>query len=347
MKITASLLYFGSVLLITSNIYAQSPPNISYKDCGYSKLVKKVTKMYYSIDYGRDGGMKNLEEVEKVTQIFNTEGNIESYECQSLLDNTWAKSQTIYKNERLGKEIWTHSNPYLNRIHTYNYDKQGRIAEEKIRLKDGSKSHIKFKYEGSVLIETEAYICGIQYIKERFYTANGKLYKETHRQEVPNEADILTHYYYLEDKEILSFVAPQSYFYATAYLKDATDTIEIKFKLIEDSAIQNKLLKGIQRFEKEAHNDNLPFNLQKYSEQTLQAYEKNKKELKPYRIVMYLRDENNNIEAEAEVDLKTKNIASIGFFQTELPDGTIIGTTEFLHKKMHLFEAMLEQAKLP
>ena len=106
-------------------------------------------------------------------------------------------------------------------------------------------------------------------------------------------------------------------------------------------------MKGILRFEQEASQDNLPFDLQAYSEQTLQAYEKNKDELKLYRMVLYLRDEYNNITAEAEVDLKAKTISGIGFFKTEFADGTTTGTIEFSHKKLHLFEAMLEQTKLP
>lgn len=341
------ILFF--LIVSYASAFAQSLPDISYRDYGYSKPLKKVTQLYYSIDYDNDGSVKNVEEVEKVTQTFNADGNIGSYENQSFLDDSWAKSQSVYKQGRLHKQVWAHSNPYLNRNYTYVYDKQGRITEEKIRFKDGSKSHIKFHYKDSLLTEIEADIDGTQSVIERYYSAKDKLYKEIHRQKVPNEADIVTHYFYLEDKEILSFVEPQSYFYATAYLKDAMGhhSGEIKFKLIEDSTAQDKLLKGIQRFDKEAPNDNLPFDLQAYSEQTLQAYEKNKKELKPYRMVLYLFVEKNNITAEAEVDLKAQNITGIGFFKTEFADGTTIGTTEFSHKKLHLFEAMLEQTKLP
>jgi len=332
-----------------SSAFTQTLPDITYQDYGYTKPIKKVTQMYYSIDYDNDGSVKNVEEVEKVTQTFNADGNIESYENQSLLDESWAKSHSAYKKGRLHQEVWTHSNPYLNRTYSYVYDKQGKISEEKIRFKDGSKSHINFRYKDSLLTEIEADIDGTQSVTERYYSAKGKLYKEIHRQKVPNEADVVTNYFYLEDEEILSFVAPQSYFYATAYLKDAMGhhSGEIKFKLIEDSTAQDKLLKGILRFDKEAPQDNLPFDLQGYSEQTLQAYKKNQKELKPYRMVLYLRDENNNIYAEAEVDLKVKNIAGIGFFKIEFADGTTTGTTEFRHKKLHIFEAMLQQTELP
>ena len=337
------------VLLIISGAYAQSLPDITYQDYGYTKQVKKVTQMYYSIEYAKDGSVKNIEEVEKVTRNFNADGNIESYENQSLLDESWAKSQSSYKNGRLHREVWTHSNRYLNRTYTYIYDKQGKITEEKIRFKDGSKSRIQFRYKDSLLTEIEADIDGTQSVTERYYSAKGKLYKEIHRQKVPDQADIVTHYHYLEDKEITSYVAPKSYFYATAYLKDKMgfDAGEIKFKLIEDSTAQDKLMKGILRFEQEAPQDNLPFDLQAYSDQTLQAYEKNKDKLVPYRMVLFLRDENNNIYAEAEVDLKAKNIAGIGFFKTEFADGTTTGTTEFRHKKLHIFQAMLEQTDLP
>ncbi|HRN92653.1 MAG TPA: hypothetical protein PLE75_08820 [Ferruginibacter sp.] len=349
MKTMYKILFTAFALFIASGSIAQELPDISYRDYGYSKPVKQVEQIYYSIDYDRDGSVKNVEKVEKITQTFSADGNIESYENQSFLDDSWAKSQSVYKQGRLHKQVWTHSNPYLNRTYTYVYDKQGKITEEKIRFKDGSKSHIKFRYKDSLLTEIEADIDGTQSVTKRYYSDKGKLYKEIHYQKVSNEADIVTHYFYLEDKEILSYVAPQSYFYATTYLKDkmGTNAGEIKFKLIEDSTAQNKLLKGIQRFDQEAPQDKLPFGLQEYSEQTLQAYEKNKDELKPYRMVLYLHDENNNTIAEAEVDLKARNIAGIGFFKIEYADGSTTGTTEFRHKKLHIFEAMLQQTELP
>lgn len=343
------IIFATFAFFIASGSTAQELPNISYRDYGFSKPVKQVEQIYYSIDYDRDGSVKNVEEVEKVTQKFNADGNIESYENQNLLDSSWAKSQSIYKKGRLHQQMWTHSNPYLNRTYSYVYNKQGKITEEKIRFKDGSKSHIKFQYKDSLLTEIEADIDGTQSVTIRHYTEKGKLYKEIHYQKVPNEADIVTHYFYLEDKEIMSYVAPQSYFYATAYLKDAmgNNAVEIKFKLIEDSTAQSKLLKGIQRFDQEAPQDKLPFGLQEYSEQTLQAYEKNKDELKPYRMVLYLHDKNNNTIAEAEVDLKAKNITGIGFSKIEYADGSTTGTTEFMPQKLHQFEVMLQQTELP
>ena len=83
--------------------------------------------------------------------------------------------------------------------------------------------------------------------------------------------------------------------------------------------------------------------LKQYSDQTLQAYDKNKGDLKPYYMKLFLRDEYNNIIAEAEVDVNTKTIVGVGFFKIEYADGSITGTTDFLHKKLHIFEALLQQ----
>ena len=317
----------------------QSLPNITYQDYGFNKLVSQVEQIFYSF-HG-----DSIEKVAKVMYRFNSHGNISSFENQSFLDDSWAKSKVVYKNNRLHQEIWEHSNPYLNRKYSYRYDKQGKITEEKIRFKDGSKSHIKFHYKNNLLNEIEADIDGTQSITERHYSQKGNLYKEMHRQKVPGEADIITNYFYLEDREIISYVEPQSYFYATVYLKDAlgNEFSEIKFKLIENSTAQSKLMKGIQRFEKEAPTDSLPFGMKQYTEQTFQAYDKNKDELIPFNMKLFLRDEHNNIITEAEVDVKTKTIVGIGFFKIEYADGSTTGTTNFLHKKLHIFEALLQQ----
>ena len=343
MKPMYKITFIFVILLIVSEAYAQSLPDISYRDYGFSKLVKQVEQIYYSIDGD------SVEKVEKVTRKFNADGNIESYKNQSFLDDSWAKSKTVYKKGRLHQEVWIHSNPYLNRTYAYVYDKQNRITKEKIRFQDGAKSYINFQYQNNQLHLIEAEIDGVKSSAKRYYSGKGSLYKETHWQKVLGESDIVTNYFFLEDKEILSFIEPQSFFYATAYLKDAMgdNAIEIKFKLKENDIAQNKLLKGISQFDAEAPKDNLPFDLQAYSDQTLQAYFKNKEEIKPYGMQFFLRDGFGNIYVEAEMDLKAKNISGIGFFKLEYADGTTSGNTEFQHKKWHILEAMLDKLKFP
>lgn len=317
---------------------AQTLPQISFKDYGFKKQIKQVQQIYYSFD------SDSLEKVEKIVRQFNADGNIESYENQSFLDDSWSKSKASYKNGRLHQEIWQHSNPYLNRTYTYIYDKQNRIIEEKIRFKGGAKSYINFKYQANQLHLIDAEIDGVKSTTERFYTQKGNLYKETHRQKVPGENDIVTQYFFLEDQEIMSFVEPKNYFYTTAYLGNQ---VEIKFKLIEDTVAQNKLYKGIMRFDQDAPKDKLPFNLQDYSGQTLQAYIKNQKELKPYHILLFYRNDLGDVLAEAEVDVKTKALAGIGFFMINYADGNTFGSTEFDEKIHQHFKEMLVELDLP
>ncbi|MBD3749328.1 MAG: hypothetical protein IE931_07525 [Sphingobacteriales bacterium] len=317
---------------------AQTLPQISYKDYSFKKPIKQVEQIYYSFDGD------SLEKVEKVARTFNADGNIESYKNQSFLDDSWSKSKASYKNNYLHQEFWQHSNPYLNRTYTYIYDNQNRIIEEKIRFKGGAKSHISFQYQANQLHLINAEIDDVKSTTERFYSQKGNLYKEIHRQKVLGENDIVTQYFYLEDQEIMSFVEPKNYFYATAYLGNQ---VEIKFKLIEDTVAQNKLYKGIMHFDQDAPKDNLPFDLQAYSGQTLQAYIKNQKELKPYRILLFYRNAIGDILAEAEVDTKTKTVSGIGFFKLVYADGSVFGSTQFDEKIHKHFNKMLIELALP
>lgn len=332
------LLFFYCFFFSFQLAVAQTLPQISYKDYGFKKPVKQVEQIYYSFDGD------SLEKVEKVVRQFNADGNIESYHNQSFLDESWSKSKASYKNGRLQQEVWQHNNPTLNRTYTYEYDKANRIKAEKIRFKDGAKSHINFQYQANQLHLIDAEIDGVKSSTERFYTQRGNLYKEIHRQKVPGENDIVTQYFYIEDQEIMSFVAPKNYFYAAAYLGNQ---VEIKFKLIEDTVAQNKLYKDIMHFDQEAPKDKLPFDLQGYSAQTLQAYIKNQKELKPYRIILFYRNNVGDILGETEVDVKTKTLSGIGFFKINYADGNTSGTTEFVEKIRQHFNKMLVELDLP
>lgn len=60
-----------------------------------------------------------------------------------------------------------------------------------------------------------------------------------------------------------------------------------------------------------------------------------------------MRDENNHIEAHADVDVKDMRVNGMAFYQTEFTDGTILGTSEIIYKWLHISGAMLERAKLP
>lgn len=338
MKLTCKNLLSSALILFVSSSIAQSVPKITYQDYGFEKPVKQVAEFYYSFDND------SIEKVEKLTYRFNKHGKIESIANKSFLDDSWSKATMRYRKKVLHKEFWENSNPYLSRTYTYLYNKQGQIIEQKIRFKDGEKSSIRFTYQKNLIAKIEAEIDGFESVTSYFYSTNGKLYKEIQSQKKPNETEIKSQTFYLENQEILSFVEPKSYFLASAYLDGVA---EIHFKLVDDTLEQNKLMKNIIRFDREAALDRLPFDLQTYSEQTLETYRKNKDKLLPVQIKLFIRDIENHKLAEAEIDIQTKAISGIGFFKIEFADGTIHGDTNFDKKAITYFEELRNKINIP
>ena len=79
----------------------QSLPNITYQDYGFKKQVSQVEQVFYSFEGD------SIEKVEKVIRTFNADGNIESYENQSFLDDSWSKSKASYKNGQPQSDLYT------------------------------------------------------------------------------------------------------------------------------------------------------------------------------------------------------------------------------------------------
>lgn len=338
MKLIFNILINSIIILIAFNSNAQSLPKITYQDYGFTKPVKQLEELYYSFD------SDSIERVEKVTYRFNESGKIESLENKSFIDDSWSKAKMSYKNNVLQKEVWENSNPYLSRTYTYRYDKQGRIIEQEIRFKDGGKSHIRFTYQHDLVTIIDTKIDDFESVTTCYYSADGKRYKEIQREKKTDGSEINSHFFYLEDQEILSFVEPKSYFLATAYLNGVT---EINFKIVEDTTDQNKLMKRILRFDTEAALGVLPFNLQTYSEQTVETYRNNKDKLIPLQIKLFIRDVENQKLAEANVDIKTNSISGVGLFKIEYSDGTISGDTKYDEKMKTHFEELRNQINIP
>lgn len=320
---------------------AQSLPDISYKDHGYNKPVKQVEQVYYSFE------SDSIEKVEKTIRKFNADGNMGSFENQSFLDDSWTKSKTTYIKGQILKEVWEHSNPYLNRTSTFEYDVKGRMIKENIKFQDGALSFIKYAYKDDRLYQIASTIDGVRSVTERYYSKKGVLYKEIHRQKVPNDSDIITNYYYLNEKEIGSYVLPRNYFYKSIYLNDQ---VEIKFKLVENTATLDAFYESLSQFEREARNDQQSLSLQTYAEQTLLKFKENNLHIKPYSILLYYRGEKNSagdILAEAEVDPLTNTLFGIGFFKITYTDKTVVGSTDYNMNMRRYFEKVLNELQLP
>ena len=66
-----------------------------------------------------------------------------------------------------------------------------------------------------------------------------------------------------------------------------------------------------------------------------------------YQITLFERNEGNQIIAEADVDVESKTITSIGFFKIEYTDGTIDGQTEFDKNIQSSFEDLYNKLNIP
>ncbi|MGG5487658.1 hypothetical protein [Gaetbulibacter sp. PBL-D1] len=323
------LLTFSFFLISLNHLQAQSLPKVTTQDYGFLQPVNIVETVSYNLD---------KEPIEKSTYRFSKDGFIDNYHIQNLKDNTWSTSKCIYKKGKLHKRIFEFSNSKENRKHTYKYNGEGQLVEETIKLKNGS-SHNTFSYQNGLLYQTTSIENNT--VTTYYYSNKGKLYKAIRTQKNENQREITTNYYYLEGKEITSYVSPEQRFEVTSYLENFI----LKFDLSDNENATERLMKGMQRFDKEAPLDNLPFNLEQYSNQTTQFYGKHKDKLTLTQVLLfdYKTDAQGNkiAYAEADIDLNTNTIAGIRFYKTTLSNGEVIGNTKYDDEVQAKFEDML------
>lgn len=328
-------------LVLNCNAIAQSLPKITAKDYGFTQSVKKVEMVTYTLH------SEKAIQTEKVSYNFNTDGTIKSYERKSNTSSDWLKLSSNYKKGLLRKRIIKHRNSNLNRKHQYVYDTQHNLIEERIYLKKGEKNHIKYEYQNNKLQSIIANINDTNSITTFYYTQKGNLYKKVHHQKHKAKEDVISNHFYLEDKEILSYTEPSTNYKAYIY----TEIVDIAFKIIEENNATSRINKGIQRFNKEAPKDNIPFNLEQNSNQTWQFYEKHLDKVEPYQITIYSYKKDtlgNKVKyATANVNIKQENIATIQFFRTTLQNGNIVGDTKYNENTYLELVEHLKYIKIP
>ena len=319
---------FTTVLLgFQSFSFAQSLPDISNIDYGFTQKVTKVEAVDYNL---------NKEPIKTTVYHFNKNGFIKDYHTENLKDNSWQKTKSYYKNDRLYKRVFKYSNAKKNKKHSYTYNTSGQLIKETVTHKNGDSNNIVYDYKNNKLHQIKSDINNSK--TTYFYSNKGNLYKAIKTQKDENEIEQNINYLYLEGKEITSYVSLNSNVLVTTYLNDFT----LQFDLNENEFAINKLQKGIKRFNEEAPKDNLPFSLRSYSNQTAQFYSKNKDKLKDSKIVFfdYVTDDQKNkiTYAKADVNVETKTITSIQFYKTSLTNGTVVGDTKLNDKVVEKFK---------
>lgn len=315
------LILFFTISIFSLNIsigFAQALPDIRNTDYGFTKKVTKVEVVFYNL---------NKNPIKTVAYQFNEDGFIKDYYVKNLKDNSWQKTKSYYKNNRLYKRVFKHSNASFNKKHRYTYDDNGNLISEQIRLNNGNTNTVKFEYKDNLLHKISSNVDEI--VITHHYTQKGHLFKKVVSKKQADKPNVVSNHFYLENKEIFSYTAPKNHYKAHIY----NENVYIGFELIDDERIKSKLDRGIQRYNQEAPKDNLPFNLQKHCNQTWQFFDKNLDKVIPFEIKIYKYKKDasgNNIKyAEALVDIKTKTISSVSFYKTTFKNNTVVGNTAF------------------
>ena len=326
---------FSVILLLFSfNINAQSLPQINVKDYGFEPNTKQVEITTYNVEND------SVVALEISNYIFNNEGAIESYEIRNKQNKSWGKSKNKYRKGKLHKRTFKYSNSTLNTNHNYIYDSNGYLTNEQIRFNNGNTNTVKFEYKDNLLHKISSNADDV--IITHHYTQKGHLFKKVVSKKQADRPSVVSNHFYLENKEIFSYTAPNNHYKAHIY----NENVYIGFELIDDKRVKSKLDKGIQRFNQEAPKDNLPFNLQKHCNQTWQFYDKNLDKVIPFEIKIYKYKKDasgNKIKyAEAIVDIKTKTISSINFYKTTFKNNNVVGSTSF---DKNIFSQLKEDLK--
>ena len=326
---------FSAILLLLSfNASAQSLPQINAKDYEFESNTKQVEITTYNVKND------SVVVLEISSYSFNNKGDIVSYENHHKQNKTWEKEKYTYKKGRLHKRSEKYSNSTLNKKHYYTYDNNGYLINEQIRLNNGNTNTVKFEYKDNLLHKISSTVDDV--VITYLYTQKGHLFKKVYSKKEVDQTNVISNHFYLENKEILSYIAPKNHYKAHIY----NENVYIGFELIDDERVKSKLDKGIQRFNQEAPKDNLPFNLQKHSNQTWQFYDKNLDKVIPFeiKIYKYIKDASGNKikYAEAIVDIKTKTISSVSFYKTTFKNNTIVGSTDF---DKNIFSELKEDIK--
>lgn len=321
-------------LTCTCDGFAQILPQVTYQDYGFHKQPLKVESIFY------DTSLDQPEAVSHTLREFNADGNLITYEHKSLIDHTWSKAKSVYQNKQLVQEKWTSSNRYFNRSYTFHYNKNGQLARKKLRYEDGGFHNTWYEYDGDKLIKTRGK-SDDETTEEQFLYAksNGALYKSIFTQKFPDGNDLKTNTYYLEGKEIANYMEPNAYYNAHIYLNN----LEVEFQLINQNNANEKLKKGLQRYEVEAEIPGKvfpPFSLQQFSDQTLQFIHKNRKLVNLLSIKYQEKNQYGDLLISALGDDKSEELLGIELYQITYANGEVSGSVSF---DQELFKKMLLQ----
>lgn len=312
------------ILLIATFIYAQQP-EVSYKDLGFTKKIKKVETFTYSMED------KMVLDRSSDSYIFDENGNITNHEYHVYGKYASSTSEnSIYENGLLVKrEILVKDRPNFDAIITFQYDKKKNLVKKNYQSKLYKNDFI-FSYDNkNQLIEIKG-IYANNYSVEKFYYQKERLVKSINQYFSKDSIQSETIKLYIDDKVVIECNAKNKLF--IAYLNEDLKNMVLKMNYPEP--IQN--LNGIETeitFEE--------LSVFKLKEGLLN--DRNK----PFRLIeaneVKKQNEHKDWIAQAGVYFRhKKNENYYSFRKITYADGSVSGSTDFdiftvneLNSKLH------------
>lgn len=217
------------LLLFVTIIYAQQP-EISYKDLGFTKKIKKVETFTYSMED------KMVIDRSSDSYIFDENGNITNHEYHvygKYASSTYENS--TYENGLLVKrEILVKDRPNFNAIITFQYDKNKNLIKKTYQSKLYKNDFIFSYNNNNQLFEIKG-IYANNYSVERFYYENERLVKSINQYFSKDNIQSETIKLYINDEVVIECNPKNKLF--VAYLNQDLQNMVLKMNYPEP--IQN------------------------------------------------------------------------------------------------------------
>ena len=292
------------------SLFAQQP-EVTFKDLGFTKKVKKVETYSYSLED------KMVIDKSSDSYDFDDNGNIihHEYHIFGKYASSTSESSEFVNGTLIKRETLVENRPNFNSVLTYEYDK--KVLVKKIYKSALFKNDFFFKYNKNGQLAEIKGVYANNYSIEEFFYNDKVLYKSvvkyfSKEDKIQSETIKL----YLNDEVVLECKQGDSFF--TAYLKDKKQNIELKMNLPDPIQMVNGIETEI-----------------KYEEITLQTLRENllNDRNKPYRKIevneVLEQNEHNDWIVKAGIDNRYNNYEYFIFRKITYADGTVSGSTDF------------------
>lgn len=302
------------ILILLSNtisIFAQQP-EVSFKDLGFTKKVKKIETNSYSFED------KMVEDKSSDSYDLDENGNIMHHEYHIFGKYASSTSEnSTYKNGVLVKrEILVKNRPNFNAILTYEYDKAKNLIKKTYKSSQ-FKNDFLFSYDEKNRLTGIKGIYANNYSVEKFHYHKGKLVKSVNQYfTADNVVQSETIKLYIDEEVVLEHYSKDKFF--KAYVMNNKENIFLLMNLPD-------LDKKISEIEMEIRYKNL--NIERLKDWIMNDKNASYREIEAKEI--FINNANNDWIVKADIDNRFGENISYIFRKITYADGSVSGSTDF------------------